>query len=252
MRDITIQNITDWTLGTATDEARLAIEADLDQPDSLVREYIEWAGGEPNRPTPRLVQDDFNSMFPGIRAALEAISFDDDEAEDAAPLANEQPTSESGSPQGLPSRDHATILRLPQQRASSRDPTGQAEPPPTSPSHHLDPDKERMLQTAMKADIETLFASIGFFVDRARVALVPPDRQQLREAGKAWLADRKGDLKERLRQDPVTWALLSSAESDVLDVMETARRIVDLILPVCGEIPATHVAVLLVKRKLGD
>jgi len=144
------------------------------------------------------------------------------------------------------------IHQFPQEQAASRDPTGQAEPPPTSPSRLLDPEKERMLQTALKADIETLFAAIGFFVDRAQVALAPPDRQQLKAAGEAWLADRKGDLKERIRQDPVTWALLSSAESEILDVPGTARRIVDLILPVCGEVPATHVAVLLVKRKLGD
>jgi hypothetical protein len=77
MPRITIQDINDWSLGTATEEIRLAIEADLGAEDSRVREYLEWMGGEPGCSTPRLVQDHFDSMAPEMRAALDNLSFYD-------------------------------------------------------------------------------------------------------------------------------------------------------------------------------
>jgi hypothetical protein len=76
---ITIQDVNDWNLGKATEEIRLAIEADLDDEDSRVREYLEWMGGVPGRPIPRLVQDHYDSMPPDVRTALANLSFDDDD-----------------------------------------------------------------------------------------------------------------------------------------------------------------------------
>ena len=76
MRRISIQDISDWTLGTAKEDVRRSIEADLLQPDSLVREYLEWLGGASVRVSPRLVQQDFSDLSPAIRASLENFSFD--------------------------------------------------------------------------------------------------------------------------------------------------------------------------------
>jgi hypothetical protein len=249
---ITIQDIKDWTLGRAKDEVRLAIEADLRGPDSIVHEYLEWVGGEPNRPTPRLVREDLDAISPLMRTALEAFSIDDEETavevlggHDVSPGPGTPPpqSTDDATPNAPPSPTEEQVV--------FQHPAGQVGPPPARPLHLLDPENERLLQTALKADVPTLLAAIGYFVDRARVALAPPDRQQLRATGEAWLAGRQGELGALLRQDPATWTLLSSAESEISDVPGAARRIVELILPACGEIPATHVAVLLIKRKLG-
>jgi hypothetical protein len=76
---ITLQNITDWTLGTADEMVTSHIEADLKQSDSEVKEYFEWLSDAeekfPRRsrlPTPRIVEREMNALFKasGGRQAL--------------------------------------------------------------------------------------------------------------------------------------------------------------------------------------
>src|SRR5882724_8709870 len=43
--NITLQEITDWTLQKASPDAVRRIEKDLEGPDSLVREYLDWEAG---------------------------------------------------------------------------------------------------------------------------------------------------------------------------------------------------------------
>jgi prepilin-type processing-associated H-X9-DG protein len=98
MQRISLQDIADWEMGTAADAVRLAIDADLNSHDSRVQEYLDWAGGVPNRPTPRLVREHFANMPPETRAALENLSFDDDDAPEVAfrdaPAMAPQPVAE--------------------------------------------------------------------------------------------------------------------------------------------------------------
>ena len=54
---ITLENITDWELGKADDEVVRRIEEDMKLPDSLVREHLSWAGGDPNTPHSRLTRE---------------------------------------------------------------------------------------------------------------------------------------------------------------------------------------------------
>lgn len=76
MRPITLQDVTDWTLGVASDDTCHAIAADLERTNSLVREYLEWEGNEANRPTPRLVQQHFSSVPTEARLAQEDVEED--------------------------------------------------------------------------------------------------------------------------------------------------------------------------------
>jgi Spherulation-specific family 4 len=87
MARFTIQDVTDWTLGNASEEARAAIEADVAPGgDGLVCEYLEWLAGTPNRPTPRLVQEDVNSLSQEKQIAMENLSFAEDGLDIGVPV----------------------------------------------------------------------------------------------------------------------------------------------------------------------
>jgi hypothetical protein len=74
---ITLQDVTNWTLGNADERVKRRIEDDLKRPDSEVREYIDWAGGDPaKQSTPRLAQRDLEGVVKaagGWRALAERL-----------------------------------------------------------------------------------------------------------------------------------------------------------------------------------
>lgn len=57
--NISLQDVTEWSLGVADANVKQRIENDLKRPDSLVHEYLEWEGNEANRSLPRLVETNF-------------------------------------------------------------------------------------------------------------------------------------------------------------------------------------------------
>jgi hypothetical protein len=64
---ITIQDVTDWTVGEAAEAMSHRIEDDLKRPDSEVKEYLDWLGGaSPPTPTPRLVERDMQRVYKAV------------------------------------------------------------------------------------------------------------------------------------------------------------------------------------------
>jgi hypothetical protein len=70
---ITLQDITDWMLRSPDQDpaAVRRIKADIKQPDSLVREYLNWEAGKAPGTTPRLVEEHMRQ--PGLRESWEKV-----------------------------------------------------------------------------------------------------------------------------------------------------------------------------------
>jgi hypothetical protein len=65
-QQITVEDVTNWTLGTANESVVRRIEVDMERPDSEVQDYLDWIGGAPrakDHPKPRIVERDVEKMY---------------------------------------------------------------------------------------------------------------------------------------------------------------------------------------------
>jgi len=104
-----------------------------------------------------------------------------------------------------------------------------------------------MLKKAMNADVETLFASIGAIEAQEQFGIAPLDKNSLIEIGKKWLLSKETRLRSIVCGNPRLTAYLVEANPQRQDQETGALLIADLIVTVCGGIPAIYVAVLLIK-----
>jgi hypothetical protein len=96
MQKFSLQDVTDWTIGRASEVAKSAIEEDLALgADSLVHEYMLWRGGAGSGATPRLLTEHLERMPPERRALFDRFWEECDEL----PL---QSVSDSGGLHSVP------------------------------------------------------------------------------------------------------------------------------------------------------
>jgi hypothetical protein len=119
----------------------------------------------------------------------------------------------------------------------------------------MDPDKtanDKSLDTALNSDIDTLYASIGYFcISNKQLGMAPPGRPFCLELGKAWIHDKGNDLRDTICNDSNIRRYFQENESEK-DRKDAVLLIADLIVAICGGIPAVYVAALIVKIGLKE
>jgi hypothetical protein len=60
---ITVIDVIRWNSGKGSKDLRRRIESDLERPDSVVKEYLAWEGGDRKVTHSRLVEEHLQSMY---------------------------------------------------------------------------------------------------------------------------------------------------------------------------------------------
>ncbi|MBE9070696.1 hypothetical protein IQ260_29065 [Leptolyngbya cf. ectocarpi LEGE 11479] len=116
----------------------------------------------------------------------------------------------------------------------------------------VSPEQERMLANVLKSDIETLYASIGYFEEQKKIGVAPSDRKKLTDLGKQWVNDRKDKIRDLICTNNKINALYNSNSEDDKDKIEAILLIADLIVAICSGIPAIYVSTLIIKIGLKE
>lgn len=97
-----------------------------------------------------------------------------------------------------------------------------------------------------------MYASIGFFdSSKGQLGVAPRDRQSLIELGKAWILDKESALRTLICNDVNIQEQVFLNQFNK-DKVEAILLIADLIVSICGGVPAIYVATLLIKIGLKD
>jgi len=110
-----------------------------------------------------------------------------------------------------------------------------------------DHNQKEILNKALDADAEILFATIGAINAKEQLGIAPQDKQSLIEQGKEWVAIHEKQFRSIICDNPQVTKYLAEENPQRKDQEATALLIADLVVSFCQGIPAVYVAVLLVK-----
>jgi hypothetical protein len=111
---------------------------------------------------------------------------------------------------------------------------------------------EKLLDIALKADIETLYAVVGQIASKNRLGASPTDKQSMIESGRRWIKDKHNDLRGLVCNNPQITDMFLSRDRKVSDTRDLVLLVSDLIVSVCSGIPAIYIAALIVKIGLRE
>lgn len=107
--------------------------------------------------------------------------------------------------------------------------------------------EHNVLEATMAADIETLYATIGYAVEQQRLGVAPTDRGSLIEHGQAWIRNMSDSFKQLICSNKDVQKYFGADKPSDNEQRAVILLIADLIASMCGIIPAINVSVLLVK-----
>jgi hypothetical protein len=111
---------------------------------------------------------------------------------------------------------------------------------------------DALLDIALKADVETLYAAIGQAASRSRLDVAPKDKQSLIEVGRKWLNNKHNELQKLVCNSPEVTQLFLSNDPRMTDARDLVLLVADLIVSACSGIPVNYVAALIVKLGLRE
>lgn len=114
-----------------------------------------------------------------------------------------------------------------------------------------DVEKEQRLKSALAADIDTLYAAIGYILDKEQLDVAPKDRKSLIHSGQLWFSTKRENLKRLVCSNETIQKVFLSNEASG-DKMDAALLIADLIIGACEGVPAIYIAALITKIGLKE
>jgi hypothetical protein len=115
------------------------------------------------------------------------------------------------------------------------------------------PANDKLLNAALNADIDTLYASIGYFYSlKEQLGVAPPGGRLLCiERGKTWIHEKGNDLRNIICNDVNIRRYYLEGNTDK-ERRDAILLLSDLIISICGGVPAINVAALLLKIGLQE
>ena len=109
-----------------------------------------------------------------------------------------------------------------------------------------------MAEKALQSDIEILYAAVGHALSRQTLGVAPGDRQSLIAGGEEWIKSKMTDFCALICSDASVSTLILKPTANVSENIATVCTLADVIIGVCGGIPAVYVSTLLLKIGLRE
>jgi len=114
------------------------------------------------------------------------------------------------------------------------------------------PFDDKTLQAALDADVDTLFASIGYIDTTTTMGIAPSDKQSLIALGHSWFESKRDQIRNILCTNKQLHELFFTKDEQKLDIKECVLLISDLIVSLSGGIPVIYISVLIIKIGLRE
>jgi len=106
---------------------------------------------------------------------------------------------------------------------------------------------EKMLAIASRADLDTLFATIGHFDAQHQLGVAPKDKTSLIDRGKAWFDNHRKDIASAICQDQLLKDRILNPEPGESDKRDLILLVTDVLATVVSPIPIFYLAALVLK-----